>query len=77
MIVSSMSVFCSFNDGNNESVLIGCIYKSPNSTIENTIEMYKLLKSMTIKRFMKVCIVGDFNYPNIKWKGEWSGAMDN
>ena len=40
------SVFCSFNDGNNESVLIGCIYRSPNSTIENTIEMYKLLKSL-------------------------------
>ena len=26
---------------------------------------------------MKVCIVGDFNFPNIKWKGEWSGVMDN
>ena len=26
---------------------------------------------------MKVCIVGDFNFPNIKWKGEWPGIMGN
>ena len=26
---------------------------------------------------MKVCIVGDFNFPTIKSKGEWSGVTDN
>ena len=66
------SVWCGFNDVNN-----GCIYRSPNSSAENTQEMYKMLKDDTLFKFTKVCIVGDFNFPTIKWKGEWSGNIDN
>ena len=38
--------------------------------------MYKMLKDALFK-YKKVCIVGDFNFPTIKWKGEWSGNNDN
>ena len=37
-------VWCSFLDGNDENVLFGCIYRSPNSSVENTNELYRLLK---------------------------------
>ena len=29
-------VWCNFLDGNGENVLFGCIYRSPNSSVENT-----------------------------------------
>ena len=39
--------------------------------------MYKMLKDDALFKYKKVCIVGDFNFPTIKWKGEWSGNNDN
>ena len=39
--------------------------------------MYKMLKDDALFKYTKVCIVGDFNFPTIKWKGEWSGNNDN
>ena len=71
------SVWCYFNDKYKNSVLIGCLYRSPNSTDENTQEMYTMLKNENIHAFNKICIVGDFNFPAIKWQGGWTGDKDN
>ena len=57
--------------------MIGCLYRSPNSTDENTQEIYTLLKNETIHAFNKICILGDFNFPAIKWQGGWTGDKDN
>ena len=54
------SVWCEFIDGNNY-VLIGCIYRRPTSTMENTQKLYNLINNEYIKKCHKVCIVGDFN----------------
>ena len=35
------------------------------------------MKSEEIKPYDKVCIVGDFNFPSIKWNGEFSGNTEN
>lgn len=70
------SVWCTFSS-KEEKFLIGCVYKSPNSIKENTDNLYMLLSHPEIKRYDKVCIVGDFNYPTIKWNGEWSNEDDN
>ena len=59
------------------TVLLGCIYRSPNSSYENTQKMYKLLMNDYTSKYRKICIVGDFNYPSIKWNGEWTGPQDN
>ena len=71
------SVWCYFNDKYKNSVLIGCLYRSPNSTDENTQEMYTMLKNENIHAFNKICILGDFNFPAIKWQGGWTGDKDN
>ena len=71
------SVWCYFNDKYKKSVLIGCLYNSPNSTDENTQDMYTLLKNDTIHAFNKICILGDFNFPAIKGQGGWTGYKDN
>ena len=52
--------------------MIGRIYKSPNSTEKNTQELLKLMKSDLLNNYDKIYIVGDFNYPSVRWDGEWS-----
>ena len=66
------SVWCNFTSANEEKVLIGCIYKSPNSTEENIQELLNLMKRDLLNNYDKICIVGDFNYQSVRWDGEWS-----
>ena len=71
-------VWCTFDDVNGEKVLLGCIYRSPNtSTDENDDKLFQMLKSHDVSHFNKVCIVGDFNYPDVSWEGEWRGEKNN
>ena len=66
------SSWCSFETPNNEKVLIGNIYHSPNSNIENTNKLFEILKddSNIYTKFDKIIITGDFNFPNIKWSND-------
>ena len=63
------SVWCTFLDKQMGKILLGCIYKSPNTKEENEKELIKLIKHEELQRFDRVLIMGDFNYPNIKWDG--------
>ena len=66
-----------FTNKDKKSTLIGCLYKSPNTTKENEEELCKLIRNDKINSFDKVCIVGDFNYPNINWKGTNEGQKES
>ena len=70
------SVWCSFKSNRDEEVLVGCIYKSPNSDLENVEKLHKLLLNDRIKSYDKTLIVGDFNYPTVNWNGDWSSTKD-
>ena len=63
------STWCSIERGD-QNLLVGTVYRSPNSTDENDNLLLDLLeqKEITGNSFNKVCIMGDFNYPNINWK---------
>ena len=71
------NVWCQIVNKNGEKVLIGCIYKSPNSTTENKNKLLEVLASDKLSRFDKVCIVGDFNFPSIKWDDSWESEENN
>ena len=71
------SVWCQFSNYKKEKVLIGCIYKSPNSSQENVNSLLELLKNPFLQCFKHICIVGDFNYPKIKWDDRWTSLEDN
>ena len=62
------STWCSIVRGD-QTLLLGTIYRSPNSTDENDKLLLNLLEQKEIKgnSFNKVCLMGDFNYPNINW----------
>ena len=50
-------------------ILIGNIYRSPNSTQVNDENLYRLLDYVDQNFTLKIpkLIVGDFNYRNINW----------
>ena len=48
-------------------VLLGCIYRSPNSTNENNENLLLLLEEVCGLRRDILIIVGDFNYKEVDW----------
>ena len=71
------NVWGEFVSENGEKVLIGCIYRSSSSGIDNKNKLFQILRSEALTKFDKVCIVGDFNFPSIKWDGSWEGDENN
>jgi len=55
------------SNGHSDQLLIGNVYRSPNSTQENDIELCKLLHYIQQKFTLPKLIVGDFNFSNITW----------
>ena len=70
-------VFCEFEGALNEKTLIGCMYKSPNTSKENVERMLETLTNEAIAHYDTICIAGDFNYPKISWDGTNSNKGDN
>ena len=66
-------VFCEIEGAYSEKILLGCMYKSPNSSKENIQNMLQTLKREEMKKYDIVCITGDFNYPKVKWNGVNTG----
>ena len=51
-------------------LLFGCFYRSPTSTTasdQNNDKLNNLLRHMTQKNYSHICLVGDFNFPDINW----------
>ena len=65
--------FCEIEGAYSEKILLGCMYKSPNSSKENIQNMLQTLKSEEMKKYDIICITGDFNYPKVKWNGVNTG----
>ena len=52
---------------NNKSLLIGVVYRSPNSPDLNNQNLLSILKKATSANYSQVVICGDFNLPRIDW----------
>ena len=70
-------VFCEFEGSNKEKILIGCMYKSPNSSKENIDNMISTIKNENIQKYDAICIAGDFNYPKIDWNNTNKTSVEN
>lgn len=69
-------IWCKFKTINNEMILIGVIYHSGSSSVENTKALHNLLRSEVFNSFDKIFLTGDFNYPTARWDGTWSNDND-
>ena len=48
------------------SLTVGCIYRSPNSSDENNLNLNKMIQSLNPTK--RILMMGDFNHPQINWK---------
>lgn len=59
-----------------DELLVGCIYKSPNSDKENLSLLNKMIiEASQMKQFSHLLIMGDFNYPTLDWTN-WNSNGD-
>ena len=54
----------------NDTLLIGCLYRSPNSNNDNNTKLSHLINEANNLKFTKLLIMEDFNYPHINWELE-------
>ena len=62
------SLFLNLKINNSERLLLGCMYRSPNSNTENNKKLLELLNNINYASYSNVVIVGDFNMPEINWE---------
>lgn len=61
------SVWCKIQLKESNTFLMGCIYRSPNCTFENSEHLRSLLRTVCQEKYSHVLIMGDFNHKEINW----------
>ena len=70
------SVWCSVKLNNKDTLLVGCIYRSPNSSETNNVNLFKLLREVSENRYSHKLIMGDFNFPEIDWLNQSTSVSE-
>ena len=60
-------IACEVVTNNDNSLIITCVYSSPNSTADNTNSSNQTLRALAERYFSNLVVLGDFNYPKIDW----------
>lgn len=68
------SIWCRVKLRNSDSLIIGCIYRSPSSDSVNNDKLNMLLKKVIDFNDSHILIVGDFNYKDIDWPSRQSNT---
>ena len=71
----SDQIWCRIRLNNEDSMLVGCIYRSPNSDKESDKKLNSALQMISEKKHTHMLVMGDFNQPNINW-ATWTGPSD-
>ena len=61
------STFCTISLTKARTLLIGCLYRSPNSSPENDFKLFSLLNNVSNTNFAYKLFAGDFNFPDVNW----------
>lgn len=70
------SVWAKIKISGKDTLLVGCVYKSPNSDQENLNELNEMMINTSyIKEYSHLLIMGDFNYPKLDLNS-WSSNGD-
>jgi exonuclease III len=75
--IAKENIWCELKLKDNDTLLLGCIYRSPTKNNENTDNLCKLLIEAQEKKPSHVLIVGDFNYPEIDWENVHTNEPEN
>ena len=66
-ILTQEIIVCELKTEDSNLLAIPCVYRSPNSTINNSDNLNVLLKNISDKYNANLIALGDFNYPRIDW----------
>ena len=61
------SIWCKIHLDETDQMLLGCIYRSPNSTTANSEQLTTLINKLHKEKYSHLLVVGDFNYREINW----------
>ena len=64
--------FATCSTGNKETMIIGLVYRSPNSTVINNEQICRALLEVADKKPDHLVIFGDFNFPHVNWQEEYN-----
>lgn len=67
-------IWSQLTTGNNESILVGCIYRAPTASDINNMKLSKVLEFVSNIPVDHLLIVGDFNIPHVDWTNNKSTA---
>ena len=69
------SIWISIKLNAKDKVIVGCVYKIPSSKQEHLDELESLMRNVSQmdKEYLRILIMGDFNYPKINWK-QWTSS---
>jgi len=76
LISSQDACWCEVKMSKNETVLVGLVYRSPNSGNENNIKLNELMVAVGNENHVKKVVMGDFNYKDIDWNHWVSSAPE-
>jgi Reverse transcriptase (RNA-dependent DNA polymerase)/Endonuclease-reverse transcriptase len=69
------TVWCEVMLRGHDKLLVGVVYRSPNSTVEHNDLFMRMISEAANRETTHLCIMGDFNYPGIDWEtGTASGS---
>lgn len=71
------SVWCKVKLKNRDNLILGCTYRSPNSSAENVSKLNTLLRDISDMNPSHLLIMGDFNFKEINWKNNMSTVNEN
>ena len=58
-------IVCEVVTNNGNSIIIECLYRSPNSTADNTNSLNRSLRALAERCYSHLVVLADFNYPKI------------
>ena len=61
----------------NDTLLVGCIYRSPGSSEENNKKLNDMIIEAKNHHHTHFMLLGDFNYPNIVWEDTYATGSGN
>ena len=63
---SQECLWVEIKENEDETLIVGCVYRSPNSDEVNNTNINKMIQNLNPTK--KILMMGDFNYPEIDWK---------
>ena len=66
-ILTQTIIICEIKTEGSNLLAIAFVYRSPNSTVNNSDNLNVLLKNISDKYNANLIVLGDFNYPRIDW----------